>query len=400
MKEKALVAAVCAAIAMPAAGAKGPEPDSVVELYGKAYPEIVIPHGSGATEAGTTTCTICAKATGDNEIIRRTEMESSNSRFGIRGHEKLGRDLKAIFQLETQFHVDSNDTAFARRDSFVGLDHKRWGTIKLGRMDTPFKKYGDEISVFGISSGNFVSASNVFRKTGFGTNSASSFHLRRQNAVQYEMPRIAGFDAAIQYSTDEADTAKRHPHVWSAGISYSIGPLQLEVAHERHWDLFGGSRNVPSSMSNFTDQNVRSRDKAYSAAVVYKVGVHRFEADWNRKEYEENPTVTGRFESYKNNAYLVKWAARWSRQWATHIDYIHASAGSCSRHNAVCDTGGLDGKQIDFGVAYYFSRKTFLFLIGSILKNGYSARFNNEELQDPAVGEDITQYALGINHSF
>ena len=57
-------------------------------------------------------------------------MESSNSRFGVRGHEKLGPNLKAIFQLETQFLLDSNNTGFAQRDSFVGLAHKGWGTVK------------------------------------------------------------------------------------------------------------------------------------------------------------------------------------------------------------------------------------------------------------------------------
>ena len=62
-------------------------------------------------------------------------MESSNSRFGVRGHEKLGGGLKAVFQLETEFHVDTNDSRFAQRDSFIGLAHDRWGTVKLGRFD-------------------------------------------------------------------------------------------------------------------------------------------------------------------------------------------------------------------------------------------------------------------------
>jgi predicted porin len=400
VRKKILVAAVSTAFVIPAACAKGWSDKNVVELYGKVYPEIVRPHGSGATDAGATVATLAGKPTGAGSIIERNEMESSNSRFGIRGQEKLARDLKAIFQLETQFHVDSNDSAFATRNSFVGLAQRRFGTIKLGRMDTPFKKYGDELSLFGISSGNFVSSSNVFRKTGFGTNSASSFHLRRANAIQYETPVVAGFNAAMQYSTNEADTASRKPHVWSGGVQWGGGPVKVALAYEEHWDLFGGSRNVPSSMSNFNDQGVRSRDKAVGAMVQYRLGHHTFEADWNSKKYDENATLPGRFRQYKNTAYEVKWDARWTRSWRTALWYIKALKGSCSRVDAACSTDGLEGSQLNLGVAYYFSPQTFLYAIGAILQNGSSARFNNEELQDPSVGEDVTQWALGLNHTF
>jgi len=68
--------------------------------------------------------------------------------------------------------------------------------------------------------------------------------------------------------------------------------------------------------------------------------------------------------------------------------------------NAACVTDGLDGSQVQFGVAYYFSKRTYLFAMGALLKNGFSARYNNLNLQAPSVGEDITTYALGLNHVF
>jgi len=114
--KKALVVALGAALAIQGVWAQKkdkPEPDSVVELYGKVYPELVFPSSSGATSESTTTCTICTPAAGENAIVKRTEMESSNSRFGVRGHERLSPNMKAIWQLETQFLVDSNNTAFA-----------------------------------------------------------------------------------------------------------------------------------------------------------------------------------------------------------------------------------------------------------------------------------------------
>jgi predicted porin len=400
MRNKTLALAVAAALVVPAAHAEIKGDDNVVELYGRVYPEIVVPHGSGATDAGAAVATFAGKPTGEDSIIRRTEIASSNSRVGVRGQERLGGDLKAIFQLETEFHVDSNDSAFAQRDSFVGLADKKWGAIKLGRMDTPFKTYGDDISFLGVSSGNFVSSSNVLRKTGFGTSSASSFHLRRANVIQYESPDWAGFDFAAQYSTDETDTATRHPHVWSFGAEYERGPLKVSLSHEEHWDLFGLSKNVPSSMSNTNDPNVNSKDKATQAMIQFKAGLHKFEADWIQKRYDENATVTGRASSYKNDAYQVIWSARWTKAWRTDVEYIKATKGTCSRVNASCNTDGLDGSQIQAGFSYYFSPRTYIFAMGAILRNGFSARYNNEDLQAPSVGEDITQWAVGMNHSF
>jgi predicted porin len=328
-------------------------------------------------------------------------MESSNSRFGVRGSEKLGGGIRAIFQLETVFSVDSNNSAFAQRDSFVGLVFDKFGTVKLGRMDTPFKSYGDDLSFLGVSSGNFVSTSNVLRKPGFGTNSASSFHLRRVNVVQYESPVVAGLDGALQYSTDEADTSTRHPHVWSGALRYAAGPLKASLAHEIHWDLFGGSRNVPTAaMSNFTDLAVRSKDKATQGMLQYQLGVHTFEADVIWKKYDENASITGRFQSYKNIAYQVAWDARWNDRWRTAVEYIKSYKGVCARVNASCSTLGLDGSQVQFGLAYYFSKRTYVFAMAALLRNGYSAQYNNSAEQVPAVGEELDQYAIGINHNF
>jgi predicted porin len=406
-KKKLLVVALSAAFVAPAAMAagghdeEGAEGADVVVLYGKIYPEIVRPSGKDPTAAGTVVSTLATAPTGISGIIKRSEVESSNSSFGVRGQEKLGGGLKAIFQLETAFSVDSNNSAFAQRDSFVGLAHNLYGTIKLGRMDTPFKKYGDDLSFLGISSGNFVSSSNVLRKTGFGTNSASSFHLRRANVVQYETPILAGFDASTQWSTDEADTSTRHPHVWSSAVRYEGGPIKVSLSHEIHWDLFGGSRNVPTTaMSNFTDNAVRSKDKATQAMLQFRVGVHTLEADFIQKKYDENATVTGRFLSYKNNAYQVAWDARWNGQWRTALEYIKSMKGSCSRVNAVCTTDGLDGSQLQFGVAYYFSKRTYVYAMGALLRNGFSAQYNNSVEQTPAVGEDLDQYAVGFNTTF
>lgn len=416
MQKKTLVIAIGAALLIPgvtlAQKSEKAEPDSVVVLYGKAYPELVFPSSSGATAAGVTTCTICLPAEGSNSVIKRTEMESSNSRFGVRGHEKLGPNLKAIFQLETQFLLDSNGTAFGARDSFVGLNHKAFGTVKLGRMDTPFKEYGDDLSFLGVSSGNFTSTSNLYRHIGMGTQAnAARFHERRTNVVQYESPDIGPAEFKIQWSTNEnkatitdsaGNSTIRDPHVLSMGGQVELGNFTLLLGHEIHYDLFGISANVPSSMRNSgSTSTAHSKDKATEIALKWKVGKHTFEIDANEKKYDETGTsVTGRIRSYKNNAYMFLWEARWSPTWRTAFQYIKATKGSCSRVNAVCNTDGLEGEQYGIGFAYHFSRRTYLFVMGTLVKNGYSASFNNSNQQDISPGEDLRQIGMGLHTSW
>ena len=410
MKRTTLAIAIGAALAVQGAyaqkgggdkgGREGPEPDSVVTVYGKIYPEILWVTSSGATAAGTPTCTICGAAEGENAIVKRNEMESSNSRLGFRGYERLGGTLKAIWQLETQFLVDDRSTPWAGRDSYVGLSD-RWGIVKLGRFDTPFKEYGDDLSFLGVSSGNFTSTSGIYRHIGFGTQQNSArFHERRNNSVQYESPDFKLGDFKVMYSTDEAKTATRDPHVISMGGKLEFGRIEFLVGHEIHYDLFGFSRNAPSSMRNNNDQSVNSKDQATAVAVKFKFGNTQIELDANQKKYVETGTnVTGRVREYKNKAYMFVMDNRWGA-WRTAFHYVKATAGSCTRVNAECTTDGLDGEQISIGASYSFSRRTWLFVMGSQVKNDKSAVYNNSNLQEPNVGEDIKQFAIGIHTSF
>jgi len=407
MHKKALVLAIGAALAMQGALAQkkpsggGSEDDSQVVLYGKVYPEFVFPSGSGATAAGTAVCSFCLPATGENAIEKRTEMESSNSRFGIRGYEKLGRGLKAIYQLETQFLVDSNNTAFAARDSFVGLQ-SGWGTVKLGRMDTPFKEYGDDLSFLNVSSGNFTSTSGLYRHIGFGTqNNAARFHERRVNVVQYESPDFGPVDFKIQWSTNEAKTDTRDPRVLSMGGKYELGPVAFMVGYEIHYDLFGMSANVPTALrNNGATSGVNSKDEALAGAVQWKIGKMTFEFDANKKKYDEPNSVVGKARSYENNAYMFIWDWRVADRWRVAAHYVKAQAGKCQIVGRECSTSGLDGSQTSAGFAYHFSRKTYLFVMGSWVKNGTSSIYNNSNAQAPNPGEDIRQVGIGLHTTF
>ena len=401
-----LVLAVAAAVAAPAALAQ-----SSVTVYGKLYPYIVNEDGSGATATTTPVATL-AGARGPDAVTRNTAMVAGNSRFGIRGVEDLGGGLKAFFQMESVVAVNNGQgggTApqFWNRDTFVGLEKSGMGTLKLGLMDTIFKNYGDTIGILGISSGTFMSTSNILRKPGFGTSNNARFHERLPNSIQFETAEFSGFQAGVQYSmqADKVPARAEDTHATSLGLKYDNGPWYFAIAHETHKDFFGGSAQAPTAARNTnTDLNRRSTDKATQFTVEYRLGkVHKFEFDVIQKEYKENPaaTATGKFQSYKNTAFQLAMENRWTDQWRTAANYVRSNAGSCTLVAAACNTDGLDGTKFTLAVGYFFSRRTMAFASVARLTNGKSARFSTTEGPNATnPGEDLTQMAVGLSHTF
>ena len=396
MKRKALVLALAGIVGAPLAHAQS----ASVTIYGRLYPEIGVSRTTGATPAGTPVSTLVSAPTG-LDLAKLYQENTSNSRLGFRGVEPLGGGWSAIFQLEQTINFDQGQGTLASRDSFVGLASDRFGTVKLGNMDTVYKNFGDNFSFFGISSGNIVSSSNVLSKPGNGVSSSGSFHLRRANSVIYESPSMQGFGVSAQYSPDEAKGINRNADLISVGVKYENGPIYAAIAYEKHRDFFGGSNNSRSSLSNAADVKANSKDTAVRGTISYEFGNHKAEIDVSTMDYKETGGAIGKFQDYRHTTYLVGVESRWTDTIRTAVSYVGAQAGSCSLiGGAVCNTDGLDGKTVNLGAAYYLSKRTFLFALYAKLWNGKSARYSNLQIQNPSAGADIDQLMVGITHNF
>ena len=392
-----LVAGACGAPMLASAQDASP-----ITIYGRLYPQFTVISSSGATATTSARNTLSGAPTGV-EIVSHNEVQASNSRLGFRGKENLGGGLEAFFQIESTIPIDAGGGTFGTRDSFVGLSGG-FGSVKLGNMDTVYKQMGDKLSFLGVSSGNFVSNSNVLSKLGFGTSSSGSFHLRRANTVMYESPTLGGFDFAVGYSPDEAKTANRNADLVSTGFTYGGGkgaPFFVSLQYEKHNDLFGGSRNAPTALSNFANLNARSKDTAVRFTGSYtffqKTTV---EVNYATMKYTESGGAVGRFDRYKHNAFTIGLAhSMGSSEFAA--SFARAEKGSCALvGGAVCTTDGLQGSQVSVGGRYNFSKRSSMFAMYAKVYNGFAARYNNLASGDPSSGSDISQFAVGVQHAF
>jgi predicted porin len=301
-----------------------------------------------------------------------------------------------------------------------------FGTVKLGNMDTIYKEYGDTFQMFGISSGNFVSASNMLSHIGVGRDNLARFHERKSNSFQYETPQFAGFTAGFQYSPDEnkgeAEStfsgstftatqkapAGADQSLYSYGVKWDSKRFYLSVHQERHNDYFGGSNNVGlTSLRNRADAGAHSRDTGTRFTGEWRYTENaRITLDVSRLSYKENvaPTVAAtavRFARYAHNTWAIGWDAGFGGPWRFAAQYIRGTEGNCGlTGGAACSTRGLTSYTINGGVRYRWDRQTFIYAIASKLQNGPSARYDNWAAADPERGADILQGAFGVSYTF
>jgi predicted porin len=400
---KKLVLAVSIACVFPFAAQA--QDGSNVQIYGKLYPEITSYRVSGGTAPGTQVSTLVKAITVAPTSVSGTAMESSNSYIGFRGSEDLGDGMKAIFQLEGAIGVDDGTSpkgVLFNRDTFVGLSGN-FGTLKLGgRMDTVYKRLADQIGFFGVGSGNFVSASNILAQGGFGSSNNERFHERPSNTVLYASPEVSGFQGLFGYSLGEVAGSASTGNIASAGVKYEVGPVYLALAHEEHINLFGGSSNVSSALSNLTTAGAKSSDMStrLTAEYAFDSGT-RVEADYAWTKLSETGGLFGHFQDYRHNSFLLSAEQRLGA-WTLATAYGRSAEGSCSLVGGVaCSTTGLDASMLNLGASYALSKRTRLFALYSNMRNGFSANFNNaSSAPAPAPGQDMRQLATGISLTF
>ena len=155
---------------------------STLQLYGKLYPQFQYGSSKDASPGGTAVSTMVAAGgtlAGTAPVATpgaRRAIDTQNSYIGFRGERDItNHRLKFIWQIEQSVNFDTGDATWSNRNSFLGV-RTGWGTVKLGNMDTIYKEYGDTFAMFGIASGNFVSASNMLSHIGLGNSNTARFH--------------------------------------------------------------------------------------------------------------------------------------------------------------------------------------------------------------------------------
>ena len=138
----------------------------------------------------------------------------SGSKVGIVGSEELGNGLKAIFNLEYEANADNGRLADSSRfwsESWVGLNGG-FGTVKLGRQDSPIKG--------AIESGDVTGQSWYYSSDGL-----AGIVDKVDNSISYATPSMGGLTLAVAYASGEATAPAGNDRLNKLNDAYSVGLL-------------------------------------------------------------------------------------------------------------------------------------------------------------------------------
>ncbi|WP_237380188.1 porin [Cupriavidus sp. SW-Y-13] len=244
-----------AAVAALAAG--GAYAQSSVTLY-------------GVVDAGIEYQNHQANASGSHDVVRLNSGNMSGSRWGLRGVEDLGGGLKGVFVLESGFSVDTGTMGQGNRlfgrQAFVGVQ-SNYGTLTLGRHQTPFYDFGLAFDPMAIASNYSITAQ------------APEFQARADNSLKY-IGKFGGLTGSLLYSQGTntgagAPSAANLPYggnagevpgnyklgrAYTASLIYAAGPFSFGAIYDE--------TNQGINVAGLTDAKIRRA----SAAGTYAFG--------------------------------------------------------------------------------------------------------------------------------
>jgi predicted porin len=372
MNKKLIALAVAGATFAPAVMAQSANP---VTLYGRVYVMFEnVRANEGATPVGS-----------------RNRVSDQSSLLGVRGTEDLGGGLKAFFQLETVFRPDEQQVIgatggtvnFANRNSAVGLQGD-FGSVLLGRWDTPFKTTTIAVDPFGDLTLGGITGSISDR---------GNFDRREQNVFQYWSPTIlGGFAGRFSYSANEGKTATVNPSVLSTSLTYTQGPFYAGYAWERHKDIY---KNYTAAVGNV----VGGKEKGQALFGTVTFGPIKLGAI--TQKFEKQTGAVNRVSDQKSNMVNITYTAG-----KNQFVYQHARSkdgAEVTPAGVVVANGAVqpDCKSNTAAYFYNFSRRTSFLGQYTKVKNNIAGLCNfGANTLGISAGQDPAGIAVGLRHTF
>lgn len=282
-----------------------------------------------------------------------------SSRIGLRGAEQLSGTLSAIFDLQEGFDPgtgkqSSPGLAF-NRQSFVGLQDTRLGTVTFGRQYTPYYQLVGALGPVGFLTG--ATGAHPGDIDGLDTT------IRANSSVVYTSPSIGGLKVSGQYGFGGVPGSLQSGSTVSAALRYDGGPVSAAAGYLRMNNVGGAASLDPNASASYGSSAVNvgylsaRAVQHIAAAANYTLGDFLFGVNYSNVQYLSGShslfadtaifNTYGAFVRYRfNNAFDVAGA----------YSYTHASKG-----NGIDDSARYH--QVSLKEDYHLSKRTTVYAL-------------------------------------
>ncbi|WP_322104173.1 porin [Paraburkholderia sp. J41] len=171
-------------------------------------------------------------------LVSMREGAVTPSRWGVKGTEDLGNGTSAIFKLENQFNLwngqlsNTSNTLF-QRNAYVGLSNTQYGTLTLGRQQTPFfDEMGNTFDPLTVAD---------YWQDSWAYNPVGPF-LFTNSSVKYTNT-LGGLHVEGMYGFGGVAGSTGQNSMFGFTASYALGPLQALVGFQQN-DVAGKKFNI------------------------------------------------------------------------------------------------------------------------------------------------------------
>jgi len=341
-------------IAIAALAATGAFAQSSVTLYGRvdAY-------------AGTLKNTLHSNSTpAESQTVINSGGLNTN-RWGIKGSEDLGNDLKANFQLEQGFALDKGSAIGDQFDRYawVGLSG-RFGEIQIGRNYTAFDDLRGNTNQ--VANTNLGATYDVWEAGG------TDYKFNQKNQIKYLSPSWNGFSGGASVALGEnknladADPKKDNSghgstDVYALQLRYTNGPLLVGYGHQTEEQLAGAPSIKYDYVGGAYDFGVakavggyqRARDgngarQAYQVGLQVPYGSFNFYAGYAKSSADE---LKGKNHDVDGYSLVATYAL--SKRTDTYLGYKNLSEKNATVADGVGAKAG-EKRQFSVGLRHFF----------------------------------------------
>ena len=319
-----------------------------VTLYGQVKAGVEV----SKVKLGEKTATALGK---EKSSKTATEIADFGSRIGFKGHEHLGSNLNAIWQVEQNTSIAGGDKEWASRESFIGLEGG-FGKIRAGKLNSTVKDSSDNVDQWESSNGALNMS--VFTRVD-----------ERAVSVRYDTPVFSGFSASVQYTPrDNANPSDKYTHNDATRDTYYAG---LNYENSGFFGQYAGG---------FRKNSVDVKDGHVQRLVA----------------------------GYDANNLFVSVAGQYAKNWETLGDYAQAQS-----NGVVTDdmrTAGTNASNVVFGTAAALDSRptetievaaTAAYRAGNVTPrvsyaHGFKAKVDGQKLK----GTQYDQVIVGADYDF